>query len=200
MPRSSSYAPVALLARAAELRFAVVYKSRGNAVEMEAAVRWVKGAVENSVDKPIPLVVVPFRRGGRKKDMRGRWRLLVGPFRQRPSGRAWFAGERPRAAQSVQTSRTSQNRFRSQEFPNRPSTADRTGPGVYSAGVGQNCQYGRRFHQPDRTADGAAGDGGSFRWRRTEGTRPPCPPGGVAGGLRFLAAPDHSRPHRRPLG
>jgi len=60
LPRLSSYAPIALFARAAGLRFAVVYKSRGNAVEMEAAVRWVKGAVENSVDKPIPLVVVPF--------------------------------------------------------------------------------------------------------------------------------------------
>lgn len=59
-PRLSGNSQLDLLVRASGFRFAVEYKSRGDAVEVGAAVRSVQRAVANSRTRLIPLVVAPF--------------------------------------------------------------------------------------------------------------------------------------------
>lgn len=59
-PRLSGNIQLDLLVRAAGFRFAVEYKSRGDAAEVAAAVRLVQRAAAGSRTKLVPLVVAPY--------------------------------------------------------------------------------------------------------------------------------------------
>lgn len=59
-PRLSGDVHLDLLVRASRFRFAVEYKSRGDAADVGAAVRLVQRAAANSRTKLIPLVVAPY--------------------------------------------------------------------------------------------------------------------------------------------